>query len=111
MTENGESYPDGLTPAERRVLDYIRAGTLDAEIGVRMGIPVGDVKERTARMLQKLGLRERSQLAAMGVVAAPDPRPARSGWERPEDVIDFSSDNRESEVEIDRDLAEEETPR
>ncbi len=55
--------PDSLTPAERRVLDYVRLGTFDAEIAVREGVSVGEVRERVARILAKLGLNDRAELA------------------------------------------------
>lgn len=71
MTEDGRDYPDGLTPAERRVLDYVRAGTLDAEIAVRLGVPIGDVKERVASILRKTGARGRAALVEWA--APPEP--------------------------------------
>ena len=94
MTEDGATYPEGLTPGERRVLDYVRKGTLDAEISVRLGLPVGEVKERIARILAKQGLRERSQLLAVPV--APEEGGGERAaflWARPGTaVIDFSRD-------------------
>ena len=93
MTEDGASYPDGLTPGERRVLDYVREGTLDAEIGVRMGIPVGEVKDRIGRIVQKLGLRDRRDLVRVPVAepAAASASP-RWSWARPgSEVIDFTA--------------------
>ncbi|MFN0147473.1 MAG: response regulator transcription factor, partial [Dehalococcoidia bacterium] len=62
MTGESGGYPDDLTPAERRVFDHVRAGTLDAETAVRLGIPIGDVKERVASILRKTGMRERAEL-------------------------------------------------
>ncbi len=59
---NGRASP--LTDAEQRLADFVREGKLDAEIAVRMGVPIGDVKERVAAILRKLGLRTRAELAA-----------------------------------------------
>ncbi|MGI8926906.1 MAG: hypothetical protein ACR2HN_09715 [Tepidiformaceae bacterium] len=58
------AFDDGLTPSERGVLDHIRAGQLDAEIAVRLGVPIGDVKERVAALIRKTGVAERRELAA-----------------------------------------------
>ena len=66
---------DLLSPAERRVLEYVRQGTLDAEIAVRLGVPVGDVKERVASMLQKLNLPDRAALAAWDPSQLPASQP------------------------------------
>jgi DNA-binding CsgD family transcriptional regulator len=60
----GEDGLGILSPAERRVLEFVRAGTLDAEIAVRLGVPVGDVKDRIASMLRKLNLPDKAALAA-----------------------------------------------
>jgi len=53
-----------LTEAEQRVLEYVQARKLDAETAVRLGIPVGDVKDRIAAMLTKLELPDRAALVA-----------------------------------------------
>ena len=57
-------HPDILTPAERRVLDELRAGGTNAEIAVRLGISADGVKYHVSNMLGKLGLENRQQLAA-----------------------------------------------
>ncbi len=76
MTEDGREYPDGLTPAERRVFDYLRAGTLDAETSVRLGLPIGDVKDRIERILQKTGAADRIELLAWHAPSPPvEPEP------------------------------------
>ncbi|MBI5948779.1 MAG: hypothetical protein HY875_11640 [Chloroflexi bacterium] len=64
MTNGGAFDPevDGLTPGEQHVLAMIREGRLDAEIAVRLGVSVGDVKERIQRILRKLELDERRDL-------------------------------------------------
>jgi len=73
-----------LSPAERRVLEYVREGTLDAEIAVRLGVPVGDVKDRIASMRRKLNLSDRAALAAWTPSDGPHP-PDRT--ELPPDVL------------------------
>lgn len=75
LVERDTAYPDGLTPPERRVLDYLREGTLDAEIAVRLGLPIGDVKDRIQRMLQKTGRRTRAELAVWVPDAPREPDP------------------------------------
>lgn len=72
---------DILGPAERRVLEYVREGTLDAEIAVRLGVPVGDVKDRVASMLEKLNLPDRAALAAWDPSQLPPPQPAAADLE------------------------------
>ncbi len=64
MSNNGAFDPetDGLTPGEQHVLALIREGRLDAEIAVRLGVSVGDVKDRIQRILRKLDLHERRDL-------------------------------------------------
>ncbi len=64
MSNNGAFDPetDGLTPGEQHVLALIREGRLDAEIAVRLGVSVGDVKDRIQRILRKLDLSERRDL-------------------------------------------------
>ncbi|MCC7366000.1 MAG: hypothetical protein IT303_16670 [Dehalococcoidia bacterium] len=53
---------EGLTPAEERLLEHVRAGMLDAEIAVRMGVPIGEVKDRLASLMRKAGASERAEL-------------------------------------------------
>lgn len=78
-----QSSSSGYRPTEpeQRLLDYLRAGTLDAEIAVRMGVPVGDVKDRIASLIYKLGLHSRAELAAW----RPDSTPPPPTEETPED--------------------------
>ncbi|MBI5949924.1 MAG: helix-turn-helix transcriptional regulator [Chloroflexi bacterium] len=97
MENNGAFDPeaDGLTAGEQHILALIREGRLDAEIAVRLGVPIGEVKERVQRILRKLELGERGELLApVGVVenadsgneagevviGGPEPVPARTGW-------------------------------
>ena len=57
-------HPDILTPAEWRVLEALREGGTNAEIGARLGLAPDTVKYRVSNMLAKLGLRNRRELAA-----------------------------------------------
>ena len=57
-------HPDVLTPAEWRVLEALREGGTNAEIGARLGIGVETVKYHIANMLAKLELRDRRALAS-----------------------------------------------
>jgi hypothetical protein len=53
-----------LTDAEQRLLEHIRAGTVDAEIAVRLGITNAEVKSRTERLAAMLGVDDREALRA-----------------------------------------------
>ncbi|MDE2696541.1 MAG: LuxR C-terminal-related transcriptional regulator, partial [Chloroflexota bacterium] len=55
---------DVLTPAEWRVLEALRDGGTNAEIGARLGISADAVKYHISNMLGKLELRDRRALAA-----------------------------------------------
>jgi DNA-binding CsgD family transcriptional regulator len=57
-------HPDVLTPAEWRVLEHLREGITNAEIAVRLGITPDGVKYHVSNMLAKLGLPDRTALAA-----------------------------------------------
>ena len=57
-------YPGILTPAERRVLEELRRGGTNAEIAVRLRLSPETVKTHIARMLSKLNLANRDELAA-----------------------------------------------
>ena len=69
-------HPGILTPAERRVLDELRAGGTNAEIAERLGIGAETVKTHISTMLSKLGLENRQQLAAW----REPPRGRRRRW-------------------------------
>ena len=71
-------HPGILTPAERRVLDALRAGGTNAEIAERLGIGAETVKTHISTMLSKLGLENRQQLAAWREDAVP--RERRRRW-------------------------------
>lgn len=55
--ENSISYTDV------QVARWLREGRLDAEIAVRLGISVGEVKERIARLQARTGATDRAELA------------------------------------------------
>ena len=53
-----------LTYTEEQILAYIREGRFDAEIGVRLGLSVGDVQRRIEGICSKYGVRDRAALRA-----------------------------------------------
>jgi DNA-binding CsgD family transcriptional regulator len=55
---------DALTAAERRVCALIGEGLTNREVACRLSISPETAKTHTAHILQKLGLRNRSQVAA-----------------------------------------------
>jgi DNA-binding CsgD family transcriptional regulator/plastocyanin len=77
-----------LTPAEWRVLEYVREGMPNAEIAVRLGLSVATVKSRVSSTLAKTGAADRGELATWSGTPAQQaaPRAARGfalplvGW-------------------------------
>ena len=67
-----------LTTLERRVAKLVAAGRTDAEVAAELGLGVRTVGWHLARTLRKLGVRSRSELAA--VIARGD-RPIGEGSE------------------------------
>jgi len=63
-----QQEPDpSLTPRERDILTCIGEGLSNGEIAERLAISVGTVKNNTSQILNKLGLRDRTQLAIYAI--------------------------------------------
>lgn len=73
-------YPEPISPAERRVLDLLRDGLTNAEIGERLDVSPETVKSHVATMLSKLGLRDRHELAAWSGGGEAETSRQRRGW-------------------------------
>jgi len=56
-----------LTPRERSILKCIGEGLSNVEIGDQLGLSVGTVKNNTSQILNKLALRDRTQLAIYAI--------------------------------------------
>jgi DNA-binding CsgD family transcriptional regulator len=77
MDERPASADIGLTDSEQRLLDHIRAGLVDAEIAVRLGITNAEVKSRTERLATKLRVSGRDGLRHATNHEEPAPEPPR----------------------------------
>lgn len=64
--ESNEPDPS-LTPREREILKCIGEGLSNGEIAQRLAISVGTVKNNTSQILNKLDLRDRTQLAIYAI--------------------------------------------
>lgn len=62
-----ESIDPTLTPRERAILKCIGEGLNNKEIAERLGLSVGTVKNQTSHILDKLELRDRTQLAIYAI--------------------------------------------
>lgn len=56
-----------LTPRERAILKCIGEGLNNKEVAERLGLSVGTVKNQTSHILDKLELRDRTQLAIYAI--------------------------------------------
>ncbi len=69
--------PQRLTPRETEVLELIVAGRANKRIAVELGIAEKTVKSHVSRVLEKLGVSDRTQAALLavrdGLVASGDP--------------------------------------
>jgi DNA-binding CsgD family transcriptional regulator len=65
----------GLTGREQQVLDLLREGITNAEIGERLFVSAKTVEHHVGRVLAKLGVRSRAEAAAVAAAAAPVPSP------------------------------------
>ncbi|MDQ0158204.1 response regulator transcription factor [Alkalibacillus salilacus] len=68
---NGQSeeptVAEHITPRERAILSCIGEGLNNQEIGERLGLSIGTVKNNTSIILDKLELRDRTQLAIYAI--------------------------------------------
>ena len=55
----------GLTPQERKILDFIVRGHCNKEICKSLGIEITTAKAHTSRIFKKLGVKNRVQAAVM----------------------------------------------
>ncbi|MFN0094619.1 MAG: hypothetical protein ACKVVT_07555 [Dehalococcoidia bacterium] len=74
--------PSIADEAAERLLNLVREGCPDAEIAVRLGSPIADVKARVERLMTRAGAETRSELLAWarspeGIALAPLASPAR----------------------------------
>lgn len=68
LNREQQQEPDpSLTPRERDILTCIGEGLSNGEIAERLAISVGTVKNNTSQILNKLGLRDRTQLAIYAI--------------------------------------------
>jgi len=68
LRQQEEKYADpSLTPRERTILTCIGEGLSNNEIAELLGLSVGTVKNNTSQILNKLALRDRTQLAIYAI--------------------------------------------
>jgi DNA-binding NarL/FixJ family response regulator len=57
-----DSFPVGITPAERRVLDLLRRGDSNRHIAAQLVLSPRTVESHVSHLLAKTGCRSRTQL-------------------------------------------------
>ncbi|MGE0598586.1 MAG: hypothetical protein AB7J35_02005 [Dehalococcoidia bacterium] len=67
MSEFSRPAANSLSPSEEQLLILIREGRVDAEIAIRMGISNAEVKDRTVRLANKLGVRDKAGLRELKI--------------------------------------------
>ncbi len=65
--QDENSVDPRLTPRERGILTCIGEGLNNKEVAERLGLSVGTVKNQTSMILEKLELRDRTQLAIYAI--------------------------------------------
>ncbi|GAB3058262.1 response regulator transcription factor [Intrasporangium mesophilum] len=63
---------DSLTPLERELFDLIGRGLSNTEIGIRLRLAPGTVRNYVSRLMRKLSVDRRAQLIALAVRREPD---------------------------------------
>ena len=72
----GPLTTSGLTRREQQIVEHLRAGLTNREIGRTLGISANTVRNTLARLFEKVGVSTRSEL--MGALAESVPAPERS---------------------------------
>jgi len=67
QNQKEKSVDPSLTPRERAILKCIGEGLNNKEVAERLGLSVGTVKNQTSHILDKLELRDRTQLAIYAI--------------------------------------------
>lgn len=67
QNQKEKSVDPNLTPRERAILKCIGEGLNNKEVAERLGLSVGTVKNQTSHILDKLELRDRTQLAIYAI--------------------------------------------
>lgn len=66
-SESDQSILESLTPREREIFALLPAGLSNKELGHKLGIASGTVKIHVERILNKLGVKDRTQAAVKAV--------------------------------------------